>query len=77
MNSKLILKLMSNEYKNNKRTIVPYLVAGSLTVMVFFILMSLAYCPYLYVNHKEAFEGAQILAILMEMAGQITGIFAK
>jgi len=76
MNIKLIGKLISNEYRNNKNTIIPYLISGVLTVMTFFILFSLAFCPYIYKDHFEAFYGAQTIAIMLEIGGEITGIFA-
>lgn len=76
MNCKLLTKFVFMGMKKNKRTLVPYLVAGIITVMIFYILDSLAFCPYIYANHKEAFYGAQTIAILLEMAAQITAFFS-
>lgn len=62
--------------KKNKKTLVPFLTAGSITVMIFYILRSLAFCPYIYQNGVEAFYGAQTIAILLEMSSGIVGFFA-
>ena len=62
--------------QKNKKTLIPFLIAGAMTVMSFYILQSLAYCPYIYADHKEAFYGAQTIAILLEMSSQIVAFFA-
>ncbi len=62
--------------QKNKKTLFPFLIAGTVTVMSFYILQSLAYCPYIYVDHKEAFYGAQTIAILLEISSEITAFFA-
>ena len=62
--------------QKNKKTLLPFLIAGTVTVMSFYILQSLAYCPYIYVDHKEAFYGAQTIAILLEISSEITAFFA-
>ena len=62
--------------QKNKKTLIPFLIAGTVTVMSFYILQSLAYCPYIYVDHKEAFYGAQTIAILLEISSEITAFFA-
>lgn len=62
--------------QKNKKTLIPFLIAGTLTVMIFYILQSLAYCPYIYKDHTEAFYGAQTIAILLEISSQVVGIFA-
>lgn len=76
MSYKLLTRLAVSGIQKNKRTVVPYLIAGTLTVMIYYILNSLAYSSYIYANHKEAFYGAQTIAILLEIASQIVGIFA-
>ena len=62
--------------QKNKKTLIPFLIAGTMTVMSFYILQSLAYCPYIYADHKEAFYGAQTIAILLEISSEITAFFA-
>ena len=62
--------------QKNKKTLIPYLIAGTMTVMIYYILQSLAYCPYIYKDGVEAFYGAQIIAILLDISGQIVAIFA-
>lgn len=62
--------------QKNKKTLFPFLIAGTVTVMSFYILQSLAYCPYIYADHKEAFYGAQTIAILLEISSEITAFFA-
>ena len=75
---KLLTKFVFSGMKNNKRTIIPYLIAGTFTVMIYYILTSLAFCPYIYMytTHKEAFYGAKTIAILLETASNIVTIFA-
>ena len=75
---KLLTKFVFSGMKNNKRTIIPYLIAGTFTVMIYYILTSLAFCPYIYMHttHKEAFYGAQTIAVLLETASNIVTIFA-
>lgn len=76
MNHKLLTKFVFSGMEKNKKTLIPYLIAGTVTVMIFYILLSLAYCPYIYADHVEAFDGAQMIAILLEISGQIVAIFA-
>lgn len=76
MNYRVLTRFVLSGMRKNKRTLVPYLIAGTLTVMIYYILNSLAYSPYIYADHKEAFYGAQTIAILLEIASQIVGIFS-
>lgn len=76
MNHKLLTKFVFNGMQKNKKTLIPYLIAGTMTVMIYYILQSLAYCPYIYKDGVEAFYGAQIIAILLDISGQIVAIFA-
>ena len=46
--------------QKNKKTLIPYLLAGTMTVMIYYILQSLAHCPYIYKDGVEEFYGAQI-----------------
>ena len=62
--------------QKNKKTLIPYLLAGTMTVMIYYILQSLAHCPYIYKDGVEAFYGAQIISILLEISGQIVAVFA-
>ena len=62
--------------QKNKKTLIPYLLAGTMTVMIYYILQSLAHCPYIYKDGVEAFYGAQLISILLEISGQIVAVFA-
>lgn len=62
--------------QKNRKTLIPFLIAGTLTVLIFYILQSLAYCPYIYHKGVEAFYGAQTIAIILELSSQITAFFA-
>lgn len=73
---KLLMKLVTDGRKKNKKTLIPYLIAGTLTVMCFYILNTLAHCPYIYKDGKETFYGSQTIAIMLELASQVVGIFA-
>ena len=62
--------------QKNRKTLIPFLMAGTFTVMIFYILQSLAYCPYIYYKGVEAFYGAQTIAIILDISSQITAVFA-
>ncbi len=76
MNHKLLTKFVFSGMQKNKKTLIPYLLAGTMTVMIYYILQSLAHCPYIYKDGVEAFYGAQIISILLEISGQIVAVFA-
>ena len=76
MNHKLLTKFLFSGMQKNKKTLIPYLLAGTMTVMIYYILQSLAHCPYIYKDGVEAFYGAQIISILLEISGQIVAVFA-
>ena len=65
MNHKLLNKLVFRGMQKNRKTLIPFLMAGTFTVMIFYILQSLAYCPYIYYKGVEAFYGAQTIAIIL------------
>ncbi len=76
MSHKLLIRMVTTGMQKNKKTGIPYLIAGTLTVMIYYILISLANCPYIYMDKKEAFYGAQTIAIMLDIASQIVAIFA-
>ena len=76
MNHKLLNKLVFRGMQKNRKTLIPFLIAGTFTVMIFYILQSLAYCPYIYYKGVEAFYGAQTIAIILDISSQITAVFA-
>ena len=76
MNHKLLTKFVFSGMQKNKKTLIPYLIAGTMTGMIYYILRSLAYCPYIYKDGAEAFYGAQIIAILLDISGQIVAILS-
>ena len=55
MNHKLLTKFVFSGMQKNKKTLIPYLLAGTMTVMIYYILQSLAHCPYIYKDGVEAF----------------------
>ena len=60
MNHKLLTKFVFSGMQKNKKTLIPYLLAGTMTVMIYYILQSLAHCPYIYKDgtssHKKSKE---------------------
>ena len=76
VNHKLLTKFVFSGMQKNKKTLIPYLLAGTMTVMIYYILQSLAHCPYIYKDGVEAFYGAQLISILLEISGQIVAVFA-
>ena len=43
MNHKLLTKFVFSGMQKNKKTLIPYLLAGTMTVMIYYILQSLAH----------------------------------
>ena len=76
MNNRLLTRITITGIKKNKKTLIPFLTAGTFTVMIFYIIESLAYCPYIYKDGVEAFYGAQTIAVILELAATIIGFFA-
>lgn len=76
MNSRLLHKLVFASMKNNKKTLFPFFLSTSITILVYYILASLAFGPFIYYDHKEVFYGAQTIAILLEMGSNVVGLFA-
>ena len=54
MNHKLLTEFVFSGMQKNKKTLIPYLLAGTMTVMIYYILQSLAHCPYIYKDGVEA-----------------------
>lgn len=78
MNLKLFGRLAIDNMKKNKRTMLPYMFAGILSVLMYFIIRSMAFNDYIY-NYEtgvEAFQGAQMVAIIMEMCSGIIAFFS-
>ena len=76
MNHRLLNKFVFRGMQKNRKTLLPFLIAGTLTVMIFYILQSLSYCPYIYYKGVEHFYGAQTIAVILEISSQITAVFA-
>lgn len=78
MNLRLYGRLALNNVKKNARTVFPYLFAGILSVLMYFVISSMAFNEYIYdyTTGVEAFEGAQMVAIIMEMCSGIIAFFS-
>uniref|UniRef100_UPI0040559DDF ABC transporter permease n=1 Tax=Acetatifactor sp. TaxID=1872090 RepID=UPI0040559DDF len=78
MNLRLYSRLAIDNVKKNARTVLPYMIAGILSVLMYFVITSMAFNEYIY-NYEtgmEAFEGAQMVAIIMEMCSGIIAFFS-
>ncbi len=78
MNLKLFGRLAIDNMMKNKRTMLPYMFAGILSVLMHFVIRSMAFNDYIY-NYEtgiEAFAGAQMVAIIMEMCSGIIAFFS-
>lgn len=71
VNSKLLTRLTLTGMKNNSKRLIPFLMAATFTIMIFYILTSLAYTPYIMSNGEEAFYGADTIAIMLKIGSQI------
>ena len=76
MSNKIFRKFVAEGITKNKKIVLPFLVAGTIIVMIFNILASLAYTPYIYHDGIEAFYGAQILSRLLEISFKVVGFFS-
>ena len=76
MSNKIFRKFVAEGITKNKKIVLPFLVAGTIIVMIFNILASLAYTPYIYHDGIEAFYGAQILSTLLEISFKVVGFFS-
>ena len=71
VNSKLLTRLTLTGMKNNRKRLIPFLMAATFTIMIFYILTSLAYTPYIISNGEEAFYGARTIAIMLKIGSRI------
>lgn len=76
MSNKIFRKFVAEGITKNKKIVLPFLVAGTIIVMIFNILASLAYTPYISHDGIEAFYGAQILSRLLEISFKVVGFFS-
>lgn len=76
MNSNLLSRLAFNGLKNNKKTILPYVLVSSITVMVFHILMSLIYSRFLVSNGHPMFYGADYIVLFLHFGSIAVAIFS-
>lgn len=71
VNSKLLTRLTLTGMKNNRKRLIPFLMAATFTIMIFYILTSLAYTPYIISNGEEAFYGAGTIANMLKIGSRI------
>ncbi len=76
MTSNLLGRLAFNGLKNNKKTILPYVLVSSITVMVFHILMSLIYSRFLVSNGHPMFYGADYIVLFLHFGSIAVAIFS-
>ncbi|WP_026489512.1 ABC transporter permease [Butyrivibrio sp. XBB1001] len=76
MNSNLLGRLAFNGLKNNKKTILPYVLVSSITVMVFHILMSLVYSRFLINDGHPMFYGADYIVLFLHLGSIAVAVFS-
>ncbi|MBE5860096.1 MAG: ABC transporter permease [Butyrivibrio sp.] len=76
MNSNLLRRLAFNGLRNNKKTVLPYVLVSAVTIMVFHILMSLVYSRFLINNGTPVFYGADYIVLFLHIGSIAVAIFA-
>ncbi|WP_408072593.1 FtsX-like permease family protein [Butyrivibrio sp. JL13D10] len=76
MSSNLLGRLAFNGLKNNKKTVLPYVLVSAVTIMVFHILMSLVYSRFLINNGTPVFYGADYIVLFLHIGSIAVAIFA-
>nr|WP_297768489.1 ABC transporter permease [uncultured Butyrivibrio sp.] len=76
MNSNLLGRLAFNGLRNNKKTILPYVLVSSITVMVFHILMSLVYSRFLINDGQPMFYGADYIVLFLHLGSIAVAVFS-
>ena len=76
MNHKLLTKLALDGIKSNKKTIFSYVCVSSITVMIFYIMVSVAWSKYLLVDGKPLFYGAGELSLILRLGSFVVALIA-
>ncbi len=76
MTADLLTKLAVNGLKNNKKAVISYILASAVTVMIFYIMTSIAYGPYLVKEGKALFYGAENIMFLLTVGSRIVAVIA-
>lgn len=76
MNHKLLTKLALTGIKNNKRAVISYVSVSAITVMIFYIMVSIAWSKYLVVDGKPLFYGAEHLSLILRLGSFVVAIIA-
>ena len=71
MNRKLLTKLAFDGIKKNKKSVFSYVLVTSVTVMIFYIMVSIAWSDLLIRDGKELFYGAKNISLLLQLGSFI------
>lgn len=76
MNHNLLGNLALTGLKNNKKAVLPYILASAFTVMVMHILLSLIDSKYIMRDGVAVFKGANNIVMFVSIGSIVVGIFA-
>lgn len=76
MNNNLLAKLAVSGIKNNKKTVLPYVLVSGITIMLFNILRSMIYSKYIINEGKPVFYGADYIVLFLGIGSIAVAIFS-
>ncbi|MCR5657184.1 MAG: ABC transporter permease, partial [Butyrivibrio sp.] len=76
MNNNLLAKLAVSGIKNNKKTVLPYVLVSGITIMLFNILRAMVYSKYIMNEGKPVFFGANYIVIFLSIGSIAVAIFS-
>ena len=76
MNNKLIFRLMGTSIRKNRSIRIPFFLVGIFTLMVYYIITSLADSTYLMQDGAELFYGARNIVIILKIGGSLIAIIS-
>ena len=71
MNHKLLTKLAVDGIKKNKKAVLSYVCVASITLMIFYIMVSIAWSDYLIKDGKPLFYGAENISLILRLGSFI------
>ncbi|MCR5033082.1 MAG: FtsX-like permease family protein [Lachnospiraceae bacterium] len=76
MNHKLLTRLALDGMKNNRKTVLPFILVSVLNAVIYYIFVSLAYSHFLVREDGEVFYGAGQLTLILTIASWVVTIIA-
>ncbi len=76
MNNHLLFKMAVSGIKKNKRTVLPYILVGAITVLIFYTLQAIACSKYVMNDGVAAFKGANYIVVFLKIGSVAVSLFA-